>query len=98
MEYKQELEFAVATAKSAGETMRRYFRADDLGTEWKGDATPLTVADTKINDFVIEEVKAHFPTHGVHGEEASFSTNREFVWVCDPVDGTMPYSIGLPIS
>jgi myo-inositol-1(or 4)-monophosphatase len=56
------------------------------------------MAHTKINDFVIREVKRQFPKHGVHGEEASFAPEREFVWVCDPVDGTMPFSIGLPIS
>lgn len=98
MDYTKELAFAIATAKAAGDIMRRYFRADDLGTEWKGDTTPLTLADTKINQFVIEQVETHFPDHGVLGEEESFGTDREFVWVCDPVDGTMPFSIGLPIS
>jgi fructose-1,6-bisphosphatase/inositol monophosphatase family enzyme len=98
MEYKEELEFAISTAKAAGDTMRRYFRSDDLGTEWKEDVTPITLADTTINDFVIQEVKKHFPSYGVHGEEGSFAQDREYVWVCDPVDGTMPYSIGVPIS
>jgi myo-inositol-1(or 4)-monophosphatase len=98
MNYAKELEFAVSTAKTAGDTMRRYFRAEDIGTEWKADTTPLTIADTKINDFVIQQVKQYFPRHGVHGEEASFETDRELIWVCDPVDGTMPFSIGLPIS
>ena len=22
----------------------------------------------------------------------------EYVWVCDPIDGTIPYSLGVPIS
>jgi len=98
MMYQRELDFATAIAREAGAIMQRYFRADDIGTEWKEDATPITVADLEINDFVIGKVKDQFPTHGVHGEEASFGKDRKYIWVCDPVDGTMPFSLGLPIS
>lgn len=98
MSYKQELVFAKEVALEAGKIMRRYFRADDIGTEWKEDDTPLTAADTIINDLVIEKVKSGYPDHGVWGEEASHNLGKEWMWVCDPIDGTMPFSAGLPIS
>jgi myo-inositol-1(or 4)-monophosphatase len=98
MSYERELEFAKELAKDAGKIMSRYFRADDIGTEWKEDDTPLTVADTAVNSLVIARIKEWFPEHGVVGEEASYETNRQWVWVCDPIDGTMPYSLGIPIS
>lgn len=78
--------------------MRRYFRADDIGTVWKENNTPITVADTTINEMVIERIKAVFPDHGVHGEEGSYQLGQEWMWVCDPVDGTLPFSNGLPLS
>ena len=97
--YDNELAFAVDLARDAGKIMQRYFRAEDIGTEWKEDNTPLTVADTKINDLVIERVKKAFPTHSVIGEEASFEAKDDkFVWVIDPIDGTKPFSLGMPVS
>ncbi|MEK7095808.1 MAG: inositol monophosphatase [Patescibacteria group bacterium] len=92
------LEFAKELAEEAGKIMQRYFRAEDTGTTIKGDSTPVTVADTKINDLVIEQIKNHFPNHAVLGEEASHKQQSDYLWVCDPIDGTMPYSIGIPIS
>lgn len=98
MAYEKELEFAEALASEAGKIMRRYFKADDIGIVWKQDDTPLTVADTAINDLVIERVRQKFPDHDVIGEEASFGKGGAMVWVLDPIDGTMPFSLGIPIS
>lgn len=94
------LDFAKELAQEAGKIMERYFRAEDIGTEWKEDNTPLTVADIAINKFVIDKISQTYPEHAVHGEEESFheDENRELVWVCDPIDGTMPFSAGIPIS
>ena len=93
---KQYLEFAKKLAYEAGDIMRKYFLATK--TEWKSDNTPLTQADTEINRLVIERIGAEYPEHSVLGEEESDMKGGALVWVCDPVDGTMPYSHGLPIS
>jgi len=98
MNYTKEMDFAKGLAGDAGKIMRRYFRAEDIRTEWKEDNTPLTIADTKINDMVIQRVKETFPAHGVIGEETSFEIKRDLVWVVDPIDGTKPFSLGMPIS
>ncbi len=92
------LEFAKGLAAEASVIMRRYFRAEDIGTNWKEDNTPLTIADTTINKLVIDRVKAVYPDHGVIGEEDSYETKRDYVWVVDPIDGTMPFSLGIPVS
>lgn len=98
MSYETELAFAKDLAREAGKIMRRYFRAEDIGHSWKEDNTPLTIADTTINDMVIDRVQEAFPSHGVIGEENSYETDRKLVWVVDPVDGTVPFSLGIPIS
>lgn len=92
------LHFAKSLAHEAGKIQLKYFRAEDINTVWKEDDTPLTIADTTINSMVIERVKEAYPEHGVRGEEESFGQDRTLLWVCDPVDGTMPYSIGAPLS
>lgn len=90
------LEFAKGLALEAGEIMRRYFL--NVEKTWKSDATPLTLADTEINDLVIRRVNDAYPDHSVYGEEKSSLKESKYLWVCDPVDGTLPYSHGLPIS
>lgn len=95
----KELEFAKDLALNhAGKTMKRYFRAEDINVEWKEDNTPLTQADTTINKTVIDMVKIHFPTYGVIGEEESYEPDRDLVWVVDPIDGTVPFSLSIPVS
>lgn len=98
MSYKKELDFAVSVAQEAGKIMRRYFRAEDINAEWKEDNTPLTIADTTVNDTVIEKVKQAFPEHSVLGEENSYDNGGEYVWVVDPIDGTVPFVLGMPFS
>ena len=93
---EQYLAFAKQLAYDAGDVMLKYFRATD--TVWKSDSTPVTQADTEINSLVIERILAAYPDHSVLGEEESSNLGHEYTWVCDPVDGTMPYSHGLPIS
>lgn len=95
---QQYLNFAVALGEKAGDIMLKYFRADSLRTDWKSDNTPVTIADTKINTLVIEQVKKAYPEHGVMGEEEGFEPEREAVWVVDPIDGTAPYDLGMPNS
>ncbi len=92
------LDFAKQLAEEAGKIMMRYFRADDIGKSWKEDETIITIADTKINDLVIDAVKKKYPSHGVLAEEGSYKPKRQTIWVMDPIDGTVPYSAGIPVS
>jgi len=93
MTYK---DFAISLAKRAGKIMRANFKMG-MKKQWKSDSSPVTVTDKKINRLVIESVKKNFVSHDVLGEEESHRPNRgEFVWVCDPVDGTVPFSHGIP--
>ncbi len=91
------LTLAKSLGDQAGKIMLDNFKLG-MDKTWKVDATPLTIADTSINTLVIDEVAEWFPDHGILGEEASLHADREYLWVLDPVDGTMPFSHGLPTS
>ncbi|KKQ81505.1 MAG: Inositol-phosphate phosphatase [Parcubacteria group bacterium GW2011_GWF2_38_76] len=94
MEYK---EFAINMAKEAGDVIRKNFRLG-MKKEWKEDKSPVTETDIAVNRLVIESIKEYFPDHNVKGEEASHLVNiSKYLWVCDPIDGTMPFSHGVPI-
>lgn len=92
------LAWAVQLARSAGEIMREYSRMTQKGVEIKRDNTPVTAADKKINELVITRVTHDFPEHGVLGEEASVHTDRKQLWVCDPIDGTEGFILGMPTA
>ncbi|HEY4964296.1 MAG TPA: inositol monophosphatase [Candidatus Saccharimonadales bacterium] len=92
------LQFAKRLALEAGEIMLDYFTIG-AAREIKPDNSPVTEADMKINQLVIDKVIAAYPNHGVRGEEISFEQEgKEYVWVCDPIDGTMPFVLGIPTN
>lgn len=98
MNYTAELAFTKELAREAGEIARRYFLSEDLGTTYKVDHSPVTQADTLINQLIIDRVVEHFPDCGVIGEEASQNENAEKYWLVDPIDGTHPFTVGMPVS
>ncbi|MFA6919337.1 MAG: inositol monophosphatase [Patescibacteria group bacterium] len=94
---EQYLEFAKNLAKEAEEIALRYFGFEVENT-WKEDNTPLVKADIEINDLVIKKINETYPEHSIYGEEKSDrKENSKFIWVCDPIDGTMAFSCGLPM-
>ena len=96
--FTAELSFAKQLAHEAGEIMLHYFNASDKGVIIKADESPVTLADTEINQLVIEKVQVQFPTHGVLGEEDSYGLDKTHLWVVDPLDGTPPFARGIPLS
>jgi len=99
MSLEQYQKFGVNLAREAGILMRRYFFDADPGTTYKADKSPLTKADTEINELVISMVGREFPDHGVLAEERSTMTSaHNEIWVCDPVDGTKAFTWGLPTA
>lgn len=93
MDYKN---FAINLAREAGETIKRNFVLR-MKKEWKADNTPLTETDVVLNQLVIDSVRKAFPGHNILSEEGDYvSGTSEYVWVCDPLDGTIPFSHGIP--
>lgn len=93
----EELEFAKKLAREAGVVIRENFGLN-TDVDWKSDNTPLTETDTRINDMVIAAIKEKFPGHGVIAEEGDLKVDSSINWVCDPIDGTMPFTCGIPTS
>jgi histidinol phosphatase-like enzyme (inositol monophosphatase family) len=91
-------EFALELARASGEFIKPYFAGRDLGVERKADGTIVTAADRGAEKLMREMIQAKFPEHGVVGEEfASERANAEYVWVLDPIDGTISFASGVPL-
>lgn len=70
--------------------------------EWKSDNSPVTETDLKIHTLVDSSIQRAFPDHAILSEEGEDSTfvpgDSEYVWICDPVDGTHNFSHGIPTA
>jgi histidinol-phosphatase len=92
------LDLAVELARAAGERTLRWFRADDLVVERKGDGTPVTAADRDAEHFLRQELGAAFPDDGILGEEeAAVAGSSGRRWIIDPIDGTKAFTCGVPL-
>ena len=70
-----------------------------MAKEWKKDETPLTATDTEINDLVLFSFRRDFPHVHVISEEGNRNVDgSEYTVYCDPVDGTIPFCMGIPVS
>jgi len=91
---------AVDLACAAGARALDAFRGS-LTLEFKGSKkdNPVTVLDRETETFLRNELRAAFPEHGLLGEEHEddIAADAQYVWVLDPIDGTMNFASGLPI-
>ena len=92
------LAFAIELALEAGGIIRRGFNQASAIT-YKADGSPVTDVDTQVNQLAIERIRHRYPAHGLLGEEGDLGTGAEsYRWICDPLDGTLPYVLGVPNS
>ena len=91
------LALALRLADAAGAEIRPYFRRP-LVIDDKPDLTPVTAADRAAEAAMRALIEAHFPEHGIVGEEfGRVREDAEFVWVLDPIDGTKSFISGVPL-
>ncbi len=88
-------DFAIELAYKAGTIMRKNFSIG-MQKKWKADGTPVTETDITINELVLKAISSAYPDYGVLAEEKSNFSKQEYVWVCDPLDGTAAFSQGYP--
>jgi myo-inositol-1(or 4)-monophosphatase len=91
--------FVDRLATVSGEAILPFFRTS-LGVENKGGPgtfDPVTAADRAAETAMRTLIRAHFPSHGIIGEEfGNERTDAEYVWAIDPIDGTKSFICGLP--
>ncbi len=73
------------------------FRAQDLRFESKPDNTPVTEADTAVEESIRRTLSRTRPRDAVHGEEFADTGSSSRRWIIDPIDGTKNYLRGVPV-
>ncbi|MBM82338.1 MAG: histidinol-phosphatase [Planctomycetaceae bacterium] len=95
---KNRLDFAVVTAREAGEFILQHYQSESLEVEVKQDESPVTVADRGAEQLMREHIAAHFPEDGILGEEMEDKPSQNgFRWILDPIDGTKSFVHGVPL-
>lgn len=70
----------------------------DVEKRYKDGAELVTAADTAVENFLLDKIRAHFPDHSVNAEESGEQDNdSDHKWYIDPIDGTINYAHGMPI-
>lgn len=63
----------------------------------KGRQDIVTGRDFEMERFIKKELQRHFPNDRFMGEEENhFELDEHRTWVCDPIDGTVNYTMGIP--
>src|SRR5260370_4977487 len=89
-------------AKEGDAREMRYFRADEVRVERKGDGTAVTQADRAVEEMARAKVTASGLALDVLGEEMSGGaeknprTGKGARLIIDPIDGTEEFSRGIP--
>ncbi len=77
-------------------TMSR-FKALDLQVTAKPDLTPVSDADTAVEESIRRTLSRARPRDAVHGEEFDDTGWGPRRWVIDPIDGTKNFVRGVPV-
>ena len=58
----------------------------------------VTQADIEVNKLIVNKIMEVFPDHGTISEELGYQgADREYVWIIDPIDGTLNFKTGIPL-
>ncbi|MEE2876622.1 MAG: inositol monophosphatase family protein [Candidatus Neomarinimicrobiota bacterium] len=68
-----------------------------LEVDFKGATDLVTQVDVAAEEIIIETVRTHFPEHQFLAEETGeSSTDSDYIWIIDPIDGTTNFVHGYP--
>ena len=91
--------FIQQIAKKAGAAVLTRFGKDGVHytkSDHRGDV--VTKADLLSERIIISAIKKNYPQHGIIAEESGrMNDTAEYVWIIDPVDGTLNFSLGVPL-
>ncbi len=92
-----DLRLAHVLADDADSITMSRFKALDLHVTTKPDLTPLTDADTAVEEALRRTLSRARPRDAVQGEEMADSGWGPRRWVIDPIDGTKSFVRGVPV-
>jgi len=97
-EFQETTTFLLDLAEKANRILLRYYSPAGISFSVKADSSRVTEADLEVNRMVIEEVEKNYPDFKVLAEEESNNTkDSKKLFVVDPLDGTLNFTLGSPL-
>lgn len=91
-------EFLQELMYESGNVITRYYQKKNIHIDEKENKTPVTAADKEAEKVIRGIIEKRFPDHGIIGEEFGNKNEKaEYVWVIDPIDGTLAFIHGVPL-
>lgn len=90
----QYLNTALNAALIAGEAIRKVYFSDQLMVEYKDDLSPITLADRRAHECIVEELsKSGLPVLSEEGADIDYELRKNWnlFWMVDPLDGTREF-------
>jgi histidinol-phosphatase len=91
-----DLAVALRLADAADAITAARFLASDLVVDRKPDRSPVTDADTAVEDAMRDLLARERPDDEILGEERGGTLGSGRTWVVDPIDGTKNFLRGMP--
>ena len=91
MNWERELIVSKEAAMEAGKAIIEVYHAENVHVEYKDDRSPLTEADRRANQIIVDRLSKEFPEYAILSEEGKDSGERlqnDYCFVVDPLDGT----------
>ena len=91
---KSNYSLAILAALKAGEAILEVYDSDDFGIVAKKDESPLTIADQRAHDIIIQHLeKTEFPVLSEEGKHTPYPERSlwDRFWLVDPLDGTKEF-------
>lgn len=92
------LEFITAIVRAAGQIIREsYEQVQEVGRK-STEIDLVTEVDHAVERLLVGAILERFPDHAILAEEGHGTQQvSEYLWVIDPLDGTVNYAHGFPI-
>jgi 3'(2'), 5'-bisphosphate nucleotidase len=85
---------SIQAAIAAGNAINEVYHSKDFGVEYKSDKSPLTIADQKSHDIIVNGLREFdIPILSEEGKDTPYAQRKDWkrFWVVDPLDGTKEF-------
>ena len=91
------LNIAIRAARLAGTIISRATtRLDEVSFDTKGNMDYVSEVDRNAEAIIIETIFEAFPHHAIEAEESGQHGDSDYLWIVDPLDGTLNFMHGYP--
>lgn len=91
---REKLETAIEASINAGREIMKIYEGGDFHITSKDDDSPLTLADKRANEIIIDYLKSHdIPVISEENKEIDYIQRKQWsqCWIVDPLDGTKEF-------